>query len=253
MKRLTLIIASALLMTAVWSQESKSGRNAGTNAEDRNFRIPLIGEKAPSFQAESTNGTVNFPSDFGISWKILFSHPQDFTPVCSSELLELAYLQKEFDKLGVKLLVVSTDPLDTHVQWKKALEEIDYKGREKAKISFPLIDDKSLEISKKYGMIHSATNSTRDVRGVFIIDPENIVRAVYFYPMQVGRSTAELVRTVTALKTVDRSAVLTPADWTPGDDVVVPYLPGSKPESTAELPDGFYKLSWFMTFRKSLN
>lgn len=249
MKRLSLFIMFTLIVTSLWSQ----GNADAGKTEDRNFRIPLIGDKAPSFLAETTNGTINFPSDFGINWKILFAHPQDFTPVCSSEILELAYLQNEFEKLGVKLLIVSTDPLETHEQWKKALEQVDYKGREKARIRFAFADDNNLDVSKKYGMIHPATNSTRSVRGVFIIDPENVIRAVYFYPMEVGRSTAELLRTVTALKTVDRKAMMTPAEWIPGEDFVVPFLPAAKAESTAVLPEGYYKLSWFMVYRKSVN
>ncbi|MCU0461889.1 MAG: redoxin domain-containing protein [Bacteroidales bacterium] len=252
MKRLTLLFVSIFIMASLWSQDMNNGSSAALK-DDRNFRIPLIGEKAPSFYAESTNGAINFPDDFGISWKILFAHPQDFTPVCSSELLELSYLQNQFEKLGVKLLVISTDPLETHEQWKKALEQLDYKGRDKARIRFPLVDDNKLEVSKKYGMIHSATNSTRYVRGVFIIDPENIVRAVYFYPMEVGRSTAELLRTVTALKTVDNKAVMTPADWTPGDDVVVPYLPTTKAESSNDVPEGYYRLAWFLNYKKASN
>ena len=250
MKRLAIIFVMGLIYTSLWSQQSKIPTG---QLEDRNFRIPLIGEKAPAFSAESTNGPVNFPSDFGISWKILFAHPQDFTPVCSSELLELAYLQNEFERLGVKLVVVSTDRLDTHEQWKKALEQVDFKGREKARIRFPLVDDKDLQVSKKYGMLHPSTNSTRYVRGVFIIDPENIIRAVSFYPMEVGRSTAEIIRTVTALKTVDRKDVLTPADWTPGDDVVVPFVPSSKPVAESSVPEGYYKIAWFLTYRRLTN
>jgi peroxiredoxin (alkyl hydroperoxide reductase subunit C) len=252
MKKTTLLIAFIFMMATIWSQDNKNGGKSAPQ-EDNNYRIPLIGEKAPSFIAESTNGTINFPSDFGINWKILFSHPQDFTPVCSSEILELAYLQKEFDKIGAKLLVVSVDPLDTHEQWKKALEQIDYKGRDKAKIRFPLVDDSNHAISRKYGMIHQATNSTRTVRGVFVIDPDNVIQAVYFYPMEVGRSTAELLRTVIALKTVNKNAVKTPAEWTPGDDVMVPYLPSAKAEPSQELPEGYYRLSWFMTYKKGSN
>ena len=216
--------------------------------EDRNFRIPLIGEKAPSFTAESTNGVINFPADYGRSWKILFSHPQDFTPVCSSEILELAYLQNHFSELNTKLIVVSTDGLDTHFHWKKALEELDYKGRTPVKIKFPLVDDNNLAISMQYGMIHAPTNSTKDVRGVFIIDPDDIVRAIYFYPLEVGRSSDELLRTVTALQTTSRSAVLTPADWRLGGDVIVPYLPKAE-----VVPEGYYEIAWFMWFKKANN
>ena len=117
MKKIVLLTLIAFSLTQLYGQNSSmsSGQNA---KEDRNFRIPLIGEKAPSFTAETTNGELNFPSDFGKKWKILFSHPQDFTPVCSTEILELAHLQGELDNLGIKIAVLSTDPLETHEQWR---------------------------------------------------------------------------------------------------------------------------------------
>lgn len=254
MKRIVMLLAMVLLVPNIWSQENKEAKDK----EDRNFRIPLIGETAPSFVAESTQGTLMFPGDFGRKWKILFSHPQDFTPVCSSEILELAYLQKEFDRLGAQLVVLSTDPIDMHRQWKKALEQIEYKGREPVKIRFPIVDDESIQVSKMYGMIHATSNTTRDVRGVYIIDPDDIIRAIYFYPENIGRSTYELLRAVSALQTADKYAVLTPADWREGNDVFLPY-----PERFDKYPakistageDGMtdadvYQLAWFMLFRK---
>lgn len=219
---------------------------------DSNTRIPMIGETAPSFVAESTNGSINFPSDLGKSWKILFSHPQDFTPVCSSEILELAYMQSKFDKLNAKLVVLSTDDLKTHKLWKVAMEEMEYKGREAAKITFPLVDDNNKAISRKYGMIHNASSSTRDVRGVFIIDPANIVQAIYFYPMHVGRSTTELLRAVSALQK-SSNVFATPADWNSGDDFLVTIPPDEALDNTKPAPEGYYRASWFMLFKKGTN
>jgi peroxiredoxin (alkyl hydroperoxide reductase subunit C) len=164
--------------------------------------------------------------------------------------LELANLQNEFDKLGVKLVVLSTDPLATHVQWKKALEEIKFKGRAPVKIKFPLVDDETLKVSKMYGMIHSSSNTTKDVRGVFIVDPDDVVQAIYFYPENVGRSTEELVRTVTALKTTYKEKVLTPADWKAGNDVLFPYLPKPGDTKAAGNPGDFYDVAWFMVYKK---
>ena len=181
--------------------------------ESRNFRIPLIGEEAPSFTTETTAGTINFPLDFGRNWKIIFSHPMDFTPVCSTELIELANLQDEFERLGVKIITVSTDPLETHKQWKKVLEQIDYKEYPRQKINFPIVDDSNLVIAKLYGMIHRESDNNRDVRGVFIIDPDNKIRAEFFYPMEVGRNMNEILRSVIALQTTDRNNVMTPANW----------------------------------------
>jgi peroxiredoxin (alkyl hydroperoxide reductase subunit C) len=232
-------------MPQLWSQDKDE-----KTTNDRNFRIPLIGETAPSFTAETTNGVLNFPGDFGHNWKILFSHPQDFTPVCSTEILELAYLQDEFDKLGVKIAVVSTDPLSEHVQWKKALESLNLNNRGTVNIKFPIIDDENVAIAKAYGMIHPETNSTRSVRGVFIIDPENIVQAIFFYPMSVGRSTDELLRMVTALETTKASKVLTPVNWKAGNDVLVPYTPGKDLAKTETPPEGYYSPAWYMWFKK---
>jgi peroxiredoxin 2/4 len=241
MKKYFLFVALVLSATTLFSQETR---------EDRKFRIPLIGEVAPSFTAESTTGVVNFPADYGRAWKILFSHPQDFTPVCSSEILELAHLQSDFDKLKTKLIVLSTDPVETHRDWKKALEAIEYKGRTPASIKFPLVDDENLVVSKLYGMIHAPSNTTRDVRGVFIIDPENVVQAIYFYPSNVGRSTEELLRTVTALQTARDHNVLTPSDWKAGNDVFIPYLPKSDSDKTMDNMSDVYKVAWFMTYKK---
>ena len=149
------VIALAFLVGGVFSQSSTS--------------IPLIGSTAPSFSAKSTNGKVVFPDDFGKSWKILFSHPQDFTPVCSSELLELAYMQKDFERLGVKIAVISTDDVEQHNMWKAHLEELDYKGRGTQKINFPIFDDSKATASKTYGMLHEPVSTNKDIRGVFII------------------------------------------------------------------------------------
>lgn len=216
-------------------------------------KIPLIGSKAPSFKAKSTQGKMTFPDDFGHSWKILFSHPQDFTPVCSTELLELAYMQKDWNKLGVKVAVISTDDLQRHKLWVEQLEGLDYKGRGKQQINFPIFDDHNFIVSKKYGMLHEPTSTTEDVRGVFIIDPNNVIRAINFYPMQVGRNFAEIERTVEALQTVDKEQVLTPGNWKMGDDVLVPHFPYTK-EQLAENPklkDEFYPVGNRMWFKKA--
>lgn len=218
-----------------------------------NNNIPLIGSNAPSFTAQSTNGKIKFPNDFGSSWKILFSHPRDFTPVCSSELLELANLQKEFDQLGVKIAVISTDNLEQHKMWKAQLESLNYKNRATPKINFPIIDDHEATISKKYGMLHLPASTTEDVRGVFIIDGNNTVRAINFYPMQVGRNMNEIVRLVEALQTTDQAKVLTPANWKPGDDVLIPYFPYTKEQLAAnpELANEFYSVGNRMWFKKN--
>jgi peroxiredoxin (alkyl hydroperoxide reductase subunit C) len=215
-------------------------------------RIPLIGSKAPSFTAQSTNGKVTFPESFGNNWKILFSHPQDFTPVCTSELLELAYMHDDFEKLGVKLAVISTDELKIHNLWKAHIEDLNYKNRGQQKIHFPILEDNKAEASKLYGMIHEPVSTNRDIRGVFIIDSQNIVRSVNFYPMEVGRNIDEILRTVSALQTSDDTKVLTPANWNKGDDVLIPHFPYTAEQLANDpgIKDNYYSVGERLWFRK---
>ena len=215
--------------------------------------IPLIGDDAPAFTAETTNGTIHFPDDYGKNWKIIFSHPMDFTPVCSSELLEIAYMQNDFDKLGVKLVVVSADDLEYHKSWKKSLETLSYQNREPVTIHFPLVDDKSKVVARKYGMIHPSTNTTEYVRGVFIIDPDNKIRAISFNPMEVGRNIGEIKRMVIALQTTESAAVFTPADWQPGGDVLVPYVKSEQKDDSkvfSQNDQSLYQVAWYMVFKE---
>jgi len=209
--------------------------------------IPLLGEKAPQFTVQSTKGVINFPEDYAGNWTILFSHPADFTPVCSSEILELGSMQDDFDKLGIKLIVLSTDALSSHYQWIQSLETIEYKDREPVKIGFPLLPDENHEISAKYGMIHPNTSSTRAVRGVFLVDPSSRIRAIFYYPMEVGRNMDEIKRTAIALQTVDRQGVLTPANWMPGDDLL---LKGYTDIAAKPSDKDVYQVIWYMTFKK---
>jgi len=216
MKKIFLLAALFLAVTQVWSQDQKA---------EKNSRIPLLGEQAPAFTAESTNGTIEFPADFGTKWKIICSHPADFTPVCTSELIELALMQQEFKDLNVALLVISTDELERHVGWKKAMEEMlaADKNNEPVKIKFPLIDDYKMNVSWQYGMVNPTVDSRHAVRGVFIIDPQNKIRSISFYPKEVGRNMDEVKRTVLALQTSQNYTVLTPVNWQPGGDVLLPY------------------------------
>jgi len=209
----------------------------------------MIGDTAPEFTAESTHGKINFPADYGNSWKIIFSHPRDFTPVCSTELLELAYAQREFDKLSTSIIVVSTDKLETHFLWKEALEEIDFKNRGPRKINFPLIDDQDYVISDLYGMSHPQAKRGSNIRGVFFIDRENKVRATYFYPAEVGRSTEEIIRTLKALqKTDDNINIKTPSDWQEGEPVMISHPNPAMLENMNQPGSIYFKYSWFMHY-----
>lgn len=237
MKRFVFTILIVLITVTTWSKKNE---------------FPLIGDKAPSFKENSTTGILNFPEDFGKNWKILFSHPLDFTPVCTSELCGLARNQKKLDSLGVKIAVVSIDEIDRHLLWIEFMERVLNDSDEKVKINFPIVADFSGNISKKYGMLHSSMNDKRDVRGVFIIDPDNIIQAITFYPMSVGRNMDEILRTVAALQLTQKENVLTPFNWRPGDDVLVPYPPYTDDElrENPELKNQYYNIGEFMWYKK---
>jgi peroxiredoxin 2/4 len=223
-------------------------------AQKRLYKLmPLIGDKAPSFEAMSTNGKISFPEDFGENWKILFAHPRNFTPVCSSEILELAYHQDEFKRLGTNVIVISTDELSSHHQWKTALEKIKPNNRESTvEIKFPMVADSDYRIAYEYGMLESAVHPGRNIRGVFIIDPDNKIRAFQFYPNEVGRSIEEIKRTLVALQTNYRdNTALLPANWKPGDDILVPYPESDNREYSSDPESEYYKLSWFMMYRRN--
>lgn len=242
MKTLSLIVVVLFCTLSVHSQESS-----------KQVIVPLIGEKAPSFKAQSTEGDISFPKDFSKHWKILFSHPADFTPVCTSEILELAAAQKDFTDMNVEFAVLSTDNLERHKFWVESMEEIDYKGNGLQQINFPLIADPDLSISKMYGMIHPESGSTKDVRGVFIIDPSNTIRSIFFYPKETGRNIDEIKRTVLALRKYDEQEVLTPANWDPGEDVIVPFLqysPAYNVEKAQEKNGDVYEVAWYLYMKK---
>ena len=221
------------------------------NAQTIPANIPLIGSEAPSFTAQSTQGKIKFPSDFGSNWKILFSHPKDFTPVCSSELIELSQQQEDYKNMGVSVLVISIDNVDQHKSWKDALDKITYRNKKPVKIEFPLVDDSDYQISHKYGMVHPMASKAENVRAVFIIDPLNKVRAINFYPNEVGRNMDEIKRTVVALQAIGNSkGDVAPANWQPGEELMVPYLTEDENKNIGKPGAEIDQVVWFMNFRK---
>lgn len=187
------------------------------------YSMPRIGDKAPEFKAITTQGEINFPSDYKGSWVILFSHPADFTPVCTSEFMTFATLQTKFEEANCKLVGLSVDGLFSHIAWLRTIrEKIDYKGMKNVEVKFPLIEDITMEVAAKYGMIMPGESNTKAVRAVFVIDPQGIIRTILYYPLSLGRNFDELYRVVIALQTADKFGVATPADWRPGDEVIVP-------------------------------
>lgn len=211
-----------------------------------------LGDEAPSFVANSTLGAIKFPGDYYGKWKIIFSHPADFTPVCTSEIMSLAAQQEEFKKLNTALIVVSTDGINSHLEWIKSMETINYNGFGPVKINFPLIADIGYDVSKKYGMLRPDTLDRRTIRTVFFIDPENKIRAMFYYPDIVGRNIDEIRRTLLALQTNDKNDVLTPANWKPGDEVLIhspkTMIDADKLKSKGD-PD-LHMVTWYMWFRK---
>lgn len=185
--------------------------------------MPRIGDKTPAFKAVTTQGEINFPEQYAGSWVILFSHPADFTPVCTSEFMTFATLEDAFTRLNCKLVGLSIDGLYSHIAWLRTIKEkIEYRGMKNVEVKFPLIEDITMEVAKQYGMIQPGESSTKAVRAVFVIDPKGIIRTIIYYPLSMGRNFDELLRVLAALQTADAFSVATPADWRPGDDVIVP-------------------------------
>lgn len=191
--------------------------------ENQVIAMPRIGDKAPEFKAMTTQGEINFPADYKGSWVILFSHPADFTPVCTSEFMTFASMEQKFNEANCKLVGLSVDGLYSHIAWLRTIKEkIEYKGMKNVEVNFPLIEDITMEVAKKYGMIQPGESNTKAVRAVFFIDPKGIIRTIIYYPLSLGRNFEELYRVLIALQTADEFGIATPADWQPGDDVIVP-------------------------------
>ena len=191
--------------------------------ENQIIALLRIGDTAPTFTAVTTQGPINFPADYQGKWVILFSHPADFTPVCTSEFMTFASMQDEFKSLNCELVGLSVDGLYSHIAWLRTIKEkIEYKGMKNVEVTFPLIEDITMEVAKKYGMIQPGESNTKAVRAVFFIDPKGTIRAIIYYPLSLGRNFDELKRVVIALQTADKFQVAMPADWRPGDDVIVP-------------------------------
>ncbi len=220
---------------------------------DQTNRIPVIGEIAPSFTAQTTQGEINFPEDYKGKWTILFSHPADFTPVCTTEFMTFASMESDFNDLNCKLLGLSIDSNFSHIAWLRTIKEkIEYNGMSNVDINFPVIADLKMDVAGKYGMVQPKESDTNAVRAVFFIDPDAKIRALMYYPLSLGRNFAEIKRALIALQTSDEHGIATPANWQPGDDVIVP------PPGDANLADervngaekaGYKCLDWFMCLK----
>lgn len=222
------------------------------NVNQEVVSMPRIGDPAPEFKAVTTQGDINFPADYKGKWTILFSHPADFTPVCTSEFMTFATMEKQFEELNCKLVGLSVDGLYSHIAWLRTIKEkIEYNGMKDVEVTFPLIEDISMNVAKKYGMIQPSEATTKAVRAVFFIDPKGIIRTIIYYPLSLGRNFDELLRVLIALQTADEFGVATPADWRPGDDVIVPTA-GScgTAKERMESKEEMHCYDWFFCTKK---
>jgi len=220
---------------------------------DNTIKMPLIGDDAPSFKAKTTQGEINFPEDYKGKWIILFSHPADFTPVCTTEFMKFATMHEEFKALNTELIGLSIDSIYAHIAWLRTIKEkIKYKGMENVEVLFPLIEDIKMDVANKFGMVQPNASTTQAVRAVFVIDPNAKIRCILYYPLSLGRNFDEIKRIIIALQKSDAEGIATPADWRPGDDVIIPP-PGScggAKERMESKDDDTYCLDWFLCFKK---
>ncbi|MCK0097989.1 peroxiredoxin [Qipengyuania sp. S6317L1] len=203
-----------------------------------------IGDTAPDFTIATTKGEITLHDWSGDNWVFFFSHPADFTPVCTTEMGMTARLAAEFDARGVKPLGLSTDTVEEHLEWVKDVDET-----QNCSLQFPIVADPDLEIAKLYDMIHPDQSETAAVRSVFIIDPSNKIRLTMTYPMSVGRNFDEILRVIDSLQLTDRCTIATPADWRPGDEVIIP--PSINDEKATEMfPQGFTTIKPYLRTTK---
>jgi peroxiredoxin (alkyl hydroperoxide reductase subunit C) len=205
--------------------------------------MPIIGEPAPDFEAVTTQGPIRL-SDLKGKWVVMFSHPADFTPVCTTEFVAFAGVADELKEMNVFLMGLSIDSVHSHLAWIRNVKE-----KMGVQIPFPVIADLDMKIARKYGMIHPGSSSTATIRTVFFIDDKGIMRAMIYYPLSNGRYIPEIVRLIKALQTTDKHGVSTPANWQPGDKVVVP-APKTAAEMEKRLSEGYECKDWYLCFKK---
>ncbi|MDY0322784.1 MAG: peroxiredoxin [Candidatus Carbobacillus sp.] len=203
--------------------------------------MPRIGDKAPHFEAVTTHGTLKL-EDFKGKWLVLFSHPADFTPVCTTEFMAFQEIYPELKKRGVELLGLSIDSLYSHIAWVRNIEE-----KTGVKIEFPIIADLDMKIANAYGMIMPQQSSTEAVRAVFVIDDKQIIRAIIYYPMSAGRNMDEILRLIDSLQTTDKYGTPTPANWRPGMQVIVPPPKTAEDAAKRMQEQGIEVVDWYLS------
>ncbi len=214
--------------------------------------MPRIGDPAPAFTAITTQGEINFPADYEGRWVILFSHPADFTPVCTSEFMTFAMMEEELRAYNTELVGLSIDGLYSHIAWLRTIKEkMTFRGWSNVEVNFPLIEDITMHVATLYGMIMPGESSTKAARAVFFIDPKGIVRTILYYPQSMGRNFDEILRIIKALQTADAFGVATPADWQPGERVIVPTAGscGVAKDRMEGAEEGVECVDWFFCTR----
>jgi peroxiredoxin (alkyl hydroperoxide reductase subunit C) len=209
-----------------------------TEATASRSGLPRLNEPAPDFEAKTTHGVKKL-ADYKGKWLVLFSHPADFTPVCTTEFMAFAKAYPEFKKLNCELLGLSIDSYYAHVAWVRNIKE-----KFGVEIPFPIIEDLSMRVANAYGMIQPGASDTSAVRATFIIDDKGVLRAMVYYPMSNGRSIPEFLRLVAAMQTSDKNRVATPEGWQPGDKVIVPP-PGTVQDAEKRMSEGYECVDWY--------
>jgi len=204
--------------------------------------LPRINEPAPDFEAKSTQGMLKL-ADFKGRWVVLFSHPADFTPVCSTEFIEFARRAEDFKKRNVQLVGLSVDSVTAHIAWIRNME-----SHFDVKIDFPVIADLDTKVAQRYGLIHPAASETATVRAVFVIDDKGIIRALIYYPMSLGRNIDEILRAIDGLQIGDANACATPANWKPGEQVIVPP-PQTIADAEQRMQSDYDVTDWYFSKR----
>ena len=217
--------------------------SAAAPATDATPTLPRINDPAPDFEAKTSNGMIKL-SDYKGKWVVLFSHPADFTPVCTTEFVEFAKRSDEFKERNTQLIGLSIDSVTAHIAWIRNIEQ--HFG---VKIDFPVIADLDTKVAEKYGLIHPAASETATVRAVFVIDDKQKVRALIYYPMTCGRNIDEIVRALDALQTADANACATPANWRAGESVIVPP-PQTTEDAEKRMQSDYEVTDWYFSKRK---
>lgn len=251
MKNKTQQQASSMNKKIMDKAESNQEKPVCSCEECHCAQMPLIGDMAPSFTAETTKGPIHFPEDFKGKWVILFSHPADFTPVCTTEFIMFATMLQEFREMNTELVGLSVDSLSSHIAWLYSIEQqVQFQGHKNVHIDFPLIADLSTKVARKYGMIHPEANDTKTVRAVFFIDPHSKIRTILYYPAQTGRNFNEIKRILISLQIGDEYGVSTPANWVPGDDVILSTPSTLEGAEAASKRNQDTTAVWFLTLEK---